>query len=218
MKLLERTKKKIYRNKNDENFPHLEITEVVLIHCSIVNNDHQPDSRVLYKFVLKKSFAQLLDILPKNFKFSKTCNSQFSYIEVWFTNQNSEALEVEGKTNISVINQNIKMTRYSVQPRDQTFVKSYRILTFAKNIGKNNGRNTSRNLSSKYSRKLLDHDKQSATDALKTASKRAEAMGYLIGNKIANNIATKSPQNTFERVESKTKIPEGIYLSPEERQ
>ena len=109
------------------------------------------------------------------------------------------------------------MTRYSVQPRDQTFIKSYRISTFAKNIGKSNGRNTSRNLSSKYSKKLLDHDKQSATDALKTTSKRAEAMGYLIGNKIANNIATKSPQNTFERVESKTKIPEGIYLSPEER-
>ena len=59
MKLLERTKKKIYRNKNDENFPHLEITEVVLIHCSIVNNNDQPNSRVLYKFVLKKSFAQL---------------------------------------------------------------------------------------------------------------------------------------------------------------
>ena len=75
MKLLERTKKKIYRNKNDENFPHLEITEVVLIHCSIVNNDNQPNSRVLYKFVLKKSFAQLLDISPKNFKFSKTFNS-----------------------------------------------------------------------------------------------------------------------------------------------
>ena len=75
MKLLERTKKKIYRNKNDENFPHLEIIEVVLIHCSIVNNNDQPNSRVLYKFVLKKSFAQLLDISPKSFKFSKTCNS-----------------------------------------------------------------------------------------------------------------------------------------------
>ena len=48
--------------------PHLEITEVILIHCNIVNNDYQQDSRVLYTFVPNKSFGQLLDISPKKLK------------------------------------------------------------------------------------------------------------------------------------------------------
>ena len=39
MKLLESTKNKITKDKNGENVPHLEIAEVVLIHCGIVNND-----------------------------------------------------------------------------------------------------------------------------------------------------------------------------------
>ena len=51
MKLLGSTKKKINKNKSSENIPHLEIAEVVLVHCSIVNNDYQRDSRVLYTFV-----------------------------------------------------------------------------------------------------------------------------------------------------------------------
>ena len=60
------------------------------------------------------------------------------------------------------------MTRYSVQPKDLIFVKGYRFLYFARNMGKN----MSKNFSSKYSQKPLDHAKKSATDALKTASKR----------------------------------------------
>ena len=44
---------------------HLEITEVVLVHCNVVSNNYQQDSSVLYTFVLSKSFDQLLDILPK---------------------------------------------------------------------------------------------------------------------------------------------------------
>ena len=62
---------------------HLEITETVLLHRKIVNNDYQQDSRVLYKFVSNKSFGQLLDISPKKFTFLKTFNSTFSYINVW---------------------------------------------------------------------------------------------------------------------------------------
>ena len=57
------------------------------------------------------------------------------------------------------------MTRYLVQPRDEMFVKGYGFLSFAKNMGKNIGKNISTNLSGKYSQKLLDHAKQSATDA-----------------------------------------------------
>ena len=65
MKLLGSTEYKITKNENGTNVLHLEITEVVLIYCDIVNEDCQHDSRVLYKFVHNKSFGQLLDITPK---------------------------------------------------------------------------------------------------------------------------------------------------------
>ena len=76
------------------------ITEVVLIHCNIVNNDYQQDSRVLYTFVPNKSFGQLLDISPKNFILLKTLDS---YIEIWFNDQNYKPLEIEDKTNIALV-------------------------------------------------------------------------------------------------------------------
>ena len=85
MNLFGSTKSKITKNENGENVPHLEITEVVLIHCKIVNNDYQQDSRVLCTFVLNKSFGQLLDISPKKIIFLKTFNSEFSSIEVWLS-------------------------------------------------------------------------------------------------------------------------------------
>ena len=69
MKLLGSTKSRITKDENGENVPNLEITEVTLIHCNIVINDYQQDSRVLYIFVPNKSFGQLLDISPKNFIF-----------------------------------------------------------------------------------------------------------------------------------------------------
>ena len=64
MKLLGSTKSNITKDRNGENVPHLEITEVVLVHCNIFNNDYQQDSRVLYTFIPNKSFGQLLDISP----------------------------------------------------------------------------------------------------------------------------------------------------------
>ena len=68
--------------------PRLEITEVVLIHCNIVNNNFQQDTRVLYSFVPNKSFGQLLDISPKKFILRKTFKTEFSDVEVWFTDRN----------------------------------------------------------------------------------------------------------------------------------
>ena len=50
MKLLGSTKNKIINDENGENMPHLEITEVVLVHCNFVNNDYQQDSRVLHTY------------------------------------------------------------------------------------------------------------------------------------------------------------------------
>ena len=69
MKLLGSTKSKITKNENGKNVSYLEITEVVLIRCNIVNSEYQPDSRVLYTFVANKSFRQLFHISPKNFVF-----------------------------------------------------------------------------------------------------------------------------------------------------
>ena len=82
MKLLRSTKSTITKNENGENVPNLEITEVVLVHCNIVNNNYQQSSRVMYTFVPNKSFGQLLYISHKNFIFLKTVDSEFSYIEV----------------------------------------------------------------------------------------------------------------------------------------
>ena len=82
MKLLGSTKSKITEDKNGENVPHLEITEVVLVHCNIVDNDYQQDSRVLYTFVPNKSFGSLLEISPTNHIFLKTFNSEYNEIEV----------------------------------------------------------------------------------------------------------------------------------------
>ena len=72
MKLLGNTKSKITESENGENVPNLEITEVVLVHCNIVNNNYQQNSRVSCTFISSKSFHQLLDISPKNFIFLKT--------------------------------------------------------------------------------------------------------------------------------------------------
>ena len=84
-KLLASTKRKITKDKNGENVPHLEISEVVLIHCNIVNSSNQQGTGALYTSVPNKLFGQLLDISPKNLIFLKTLNSEYSNIEVWFT-------------------------------------------------------------------------------------------------------------------------------------
>ena len=69
MKLLGSAESKITRNKNGENVPHLEIVELVLVHCNLVNNDYQQDSRILYNFVPNKTVGSLLEISPKNHVF-----------------------------------------------------------------------------------------------------------------------------------------------------
>ena len=103
MKLLGSTKFKITKDKIRENFPHLEITEVVLIHCNIVNNDYQHDSRVLYTLFPNKSFGSLLEIYPTNHIFLKTFNSEYDEIKVWFTDQNIQPLEIEDRINLTMV-------------------------------------------------------------------------------------------------------------------
>ena len=82
MKLLGSTKNKITEDKKDENVPHLKITEKVLVHCNIVNNDYQQDTRVLYPFVPNKPFGSLLEISSTNHIFLKTFTLEYNEIEV----------------------------------------------------------------------------------------------------------------------------------------
>ena len=95
MKLLESTRSNITKDKNSENVPHLEITKMVLAHYNIANNDYQQHSRVLYTFIYNKSFGQSLDISSKNFIFSKTFDSEFSYIKYGLLIKGWFSLEIE---------------------------------------------------------------------------------------------------------------------------
>ena len=97
------TKSKITKEKNGENIPYLEITEVILTYCNVVNSSYQQNSRYLYPFISSKSFGQLLDISPENLIFLKTFDSEFSDIGLSFTVQNSNLLEIEDKINITLL-------------------------------------------------------------------------------------------------------------------
>ena len=103
MKLLGNTESKITKDKNGENVPHLEITEVVLVYCNIVNNNYQQDSRVLCTFVPNKPFGSLLEISLRNHTFLETFSSGYQEIKVWFTDENIRPLEVEDKINLTLI-------------------------------------------------------------------------------------------------------------------
>ena len=80
---------------------HLEITEVALVHCNIVNRDFQQDSRFIV-YIYSNTFVQLLDISPKNFLL-QTIGLQLSSTEVWFTDQNSKLPDMEDKRKITLV-------------------------------------------------------------------------------------------------------------------
>ena len=102
MKLLGSTKNKT-NDKNGENVPHFEITEVVLVHCDTVNNDYQQDSQILYTLVPKEPLGSLLQTSPTNHVFLKTFNTEYDEIKVWFTDQNGQTLEIEDRINLAMI-------------------------------------------------------------------------------------------------------------------
>ena len=85
MKLLGRTKKDVGQDKNGEEMPKLESVEVVLVHCNLVNNNYQQASKVLFIFVPNKQFGQLRNIVPHSLTMISITNTEFSFIEVWFT-------------------------------------------------------------------------------------------------------------------------------------
>ena len=103
MQLLRSSKKDIDKNKDGEIVPRLETVEVVLVHCNLVNNSYQQASKVLFIFVPNKQFDQLITITPHSLTMLKTTNAEFSFIEIWFTDQNNRALEIEDNVNIALI-------------------------------------------------------------------------------------------------------------------
>ena len=103
MKLLGSTEHRTTKDKNGENVPYLEIIEIVLVHCNIINNDYQQDSRVLYIFVPNKPFGNLLEISPTNHISLKTFKSEYYEIIVSFTDQSSKALEIEDIINLIMV-------------------------------------------------------------------------------------------------------------------
>ena len=103
MKLLGSTKKVVDKDKNGENVPKLESVEVVLVHCNLVKNDYQHSSKVLFSFVPNKQFGQLTNISPNTLTMMNTVNTEFSFIDVWFTDQSSKALENEDNVDLTLI-------------------------------------------------------------------------------------------------------------------
>ena len=89
MQLLGSSKKVIDKSKNGEIVPRLETVEVVLVHCNLLNNNYQQASKVLFTFVTNKQFGKLITITPHSLKMLKTTNAEFSFIEIWFTDQNN---------------------------------------------------------------------------------------------------------------------------------
>ena len=103
MSLLGSTKKDVDADKNDGNVSKLEIAEVVLVHCNLVKNGYQHTSKVLFTFVPNKQFGQLINISPNSLTIINTVNTEFSFVEVWFTDQFSKLLEIEDNVSLTTL-------------------------------------------------------------------------------------------------------------------
>ena len=101
MQLLGSSKKDIDQNKDGKIVPKLETVEIILVHCNLVNSNYQQASQVLFTFVPNKKFRQL--ITPHSSTMLKATNAEFSFIEIWFSDQNNRPLEIEDNVNITLI-------------------------------------------------------------------------------------------------------------------
>ena len=124
------------QNKSGENVPSLGVAKVVLVQCSLVDNQYQRKPKVLYSFTTNKAYAYLLNIEQSNLVLWKTYNNEFN------NNQNSGALKIEDKVNLTLlINNRNGMLLYRIKKRK--YFKGYGIWSFRRIV------------SSKYGRQLL---------------------------------------------------------------
>ena len=103
MKCFGSAKKYVDKDKDREIVPKSESVEVDLVRCNLVKNDYQHISKVLFSFVWNKQFGQLISISPYSITMMNTVNTDFFFVEVWFTDQASKALEIENNVNLTLI-------------------------------------------------------------------------------------------------------------------
>ena len=103
MKLFGSIKKLKYKTKNGEKVPSLELVEVILVQCNLVDNQYQQKSEELYTFTPNKSYAYLLNVEPSNLVFLKTYNTEFDEIIIIFIDQNGRPLEIKDKVNLTLL-------------------------------------------------------------------------------------------------------------------
>ena len=99
----------IDKDKNSTNVPQLDQVEYVLLHCNRVENDYLRSSKLLYEFVPDKTFGQLISVKPPVFIQCKTRDTIFDHIEIWFTDQNNNSLQIEDKVSVTLIIQNNRL-------------------------------------------------------------------------------------------------------------
>ena len=103
MALLRSTKNDIYKDKNGEKVPKLESVQTILVHCNLIKNYYQYTSKFVFTFVPNKEFGQLINISPHSLIMMNTVNTDFFFVEIWFTNQASKVLEIECNVNLTLI-------------------------------------------------------------------------------------------------------------------
>ena len=103
MKMFGSTKILIDKTKNGENVQTLEVVEVLLLQCNLVDNQYQQKSEVLYIFTSNNSIAYLLNIEPSTLVFLTTYNTWFDEIILTFTDQNRRPLEIDDKVNLTLL-------------------------------------------------------------------------------------------------------------------
>ena len=102
-KIIRKYKKDADADKNSENVPKLESAEIALVYCNLVKNAYQHTSKGLFSFVLNKKIGQLINISPHSLIMMNTINTEFSFVEVRFTDQTSKALAIEDNVNLTLI-------------------------------------------------------------------------------------------------------------------
>ena len=83
--------------------PSLEVVEVVLVQCNLVENLYQQNSEVLYTFTPNKSYGYVLNVEPGNLVFLKTCKMEFDEIIITFTDHDGRPLKIADKVSLKMI-------------------------------------------------------------------------------------------------------------------